>query len=128
MTITEFLTARLDEDEAVVVALRQRSGAGTRHGFPKWKAQLSGVGDPAEDHIGLSHERMLAEVEAKRRIVAVHGSREVASLDRATWAQSFTVCRRCWEGDRQVVAPCPTLRLLALPYADHPDYDEAWQV
>lgn len=27
----------------------------------------------------------------------------------------------------QAPLPCPTLQLLAMPYADHPDYDPSWQ-
>ena len=42
--------------------------------------------------------RALAECEAKRRIVEVHG-------------------HRC---------PCATLRALAQPYRDHPDFDPEW--
>jgi hypothetical protein len=41
-------------------------------------------------------ERWLAECEAKRRILEEHEH------------------------------ACPTTQALALPYADHPDYDQAW--
>lgn len=70
--------------------------------------------------------RVLATCKAHRAIVEEHGSREVASLDRETWGQPFLVCRRCHEGVRQVVAPCPTLRALASIWADHDSYDERW--
>jgi hypothetical protein len=98
MTITEFLEARITEDEAAANDLM-----GEREG-----------------------DRVLAECAAKRAIIAEHGEQEVASLDRATWGQPFIVCRVCAIGARQVVAPCPTLRALAAVYADHPDYDPAW--
>lgn len=68
----------------------------------------------------------VGEVEAKRGIVDEHDSRTVASLDSETWAQETDVCRRCRVGERQIIAPCPTLRMLALPYGDHPDYEPAW--
>ncbi|MFJ1765047.1 DUF6221 family protein [Amycolatopsis sp. NPDC088138] len=71
---------------------------------------------------------VLADVAAKRQLVEEHSGREVASLDRDTWGRPFVVCRRCTEGTvRQVVAPCPTLKLLALPYVDHPEYREEWR-
>jgi hypothetical protein len=34
--------------------------------------------------------------------------------------------RRAGQGEREFV--CPTLRLLALPYFDHPDYQDKWRV
>jgi hypothetical protein len=63
--------------------------------------------------------RVLAEVDAKRRIIAGHH-------------RSGLACPRCSLGteDGQIVFeldPCETLRLLALPYADHPDYREEWR-
>jgi hypothetical protein len=56
--------------------------------------------------------RVLAECDAKRRIVERH-------------RQSFDICA----GDcaMQEVSPCPTIRALALPYADHPDYCKEWK-
>jgi hypothetical protein len=86
MTLTEFLLARIAEDERAA------------------NADWSNLGyDPA---------RVLAECEAKRRILDLHRSGEV--------------CDPCsgWLGT-DPAADCPTLRLLALPYADHPDYRAA---
>lgn len=95
-----------------------------------WGYDASGLdveeGDAA--HI-LRHDpaRVLAEVAAKRRIVEEHDTREVASLDRDDWGRVREVCRRCREGERQIVAPCPTLRLIALPYASHESYRPEWR-
>lgn len=50
-------------------------------------------------------ERALAHCEAKRRIIRLHP------------------CDDCGAGDD----PCETLRLLALPFDVHPDYDERWR-
>lgn len=59
--------------------------------------------------------RVLAECEAKRRIVARHD----AHLGHEP--TPHIVPRLKWrEG-------CDTLRLLALPYADHPDFREEWR-
>src|SRR5690348_2988976 len=55
---------------------------------------------------------VLADIAAKRRILAVH-------VDQRE-------CERCTWLDDEFYA-CETLRLLALPYADRPGYDEGWK-
>lgn len=61
-------------------------------------------GDPA---------RALAEVEAKRQIINLHEPTETLAKPK---------CTQCdWQR-----WPCFTLRLLTLPYLEHPDYDPAW--
>jgi hypothetical protein len=60
--------------------------------------------------------RVLREIEAKRRIVDAHERRPMPG--------GYTAdCAQCWGA----VWPCPTLRLLALPYDDRPGYQEAWR-
>lgn len=64
--------------------------------------------------------RVLAEADAKRRIIKVHFRRR--SYD---WDEPGVIgfeCAQCC--DR---FPCTTLRLLALPYADHPYYKPEWR-
>jgi Family of unknown function (DUF6221) len=80
MTLTEFLLARIAEDEAAVAHIRKDPGY--------WYA--------------LPWDRLLAECEAKRRIV-----RE--------WGQFET-----YNGEG-------LMQVLALPYADHPDYLPDWK-
>lgn len=57
-----------------------------------------------------------ADVDAKRRIIEVHSGRQL-TVEPFDW--------HCLNGCGSW--PCPTLRLLALPYADHPDYNESWR-
>lgn len=57
--------------------------------------------------------RVLAECEAKRAIVELHAPEPGQHPD------------FCGHDLRQL--PCSTLRILALPYADHPDFDPAWR-
>lgn len=64
--------------------------------------------------------RVLREVEAKRKILALHTIRYVG-----TWP----VCAHCRPVDPEFTDdltsepwPCRTLRLLAQVYSDHPDY------
>jgi hypothetical protein len=87
MTLTDFLLARIAEDEAARVI---------PDGDPGWPFTRSA------EEIAES-ERWKAECEAKRRIV----EREMADVDEPDWV---------------------LLRLLAIPYADHPDYREEWRI
>lgn len=65
--------------------------------------------------------RVLTEVQAKRRIIDVHESGPSSENE---WPAA------CHHGRLQELGvmrwPCPTLRLLALPYASHPDYRAEW--
>lgn len=103
MTITEFLLARIAEDEA-----------GARRGL------LCGEAHPTADVYhpdGHPDPRAERECEAKRRIVAEHPlDDEGFCYDDATHSHG---CKWHW--------PCPTLRALASVYADHPDYHEEWR-
>lgn len=71
----------------------------------------------------------LAECEAKRRIIELHHPSET---------EGFVVCSECgptedvkWRVEQYLGGlgfPCKTLRLLAIPYADHPDFrEEEWR-
>ena len=100
MTLTEFLLARIAEDEGHARKLLETDRRPVL-------SLASTVNHPA---------RLLAEVAAKRRIVALH---EPSSHPMASW----TNCRHCGAGRGY----CAHLRLLASVYADHADYDEAWQ-
>ncbi len=126
MDLPEFLLARIAEDEAVAEA-----------GTPlPWESRGADVWCPHHQvaqtaswsvptplaladaaHIA-RHDpaRVFAECDAKRRIVercerAVRWDRD------ANGAPPEAVADWAWT----------TLELLALPFADHPDYDEAWR-
>jgi hypothetical protein len=73
----------------------------------------------------LDPARVLADVEAKRRIVALHSNR----YDLGECA----ICAEGWmdltsgEGSHSpLLFPCPTLRALASVYRDAPDFDPSW--
>lgn len=97
--LAQFLLARIAEDE-------------------HWASE-SGDGEPGTSgYFG----RVLAECEAKRRVVALH-----RDVRRPGWGLIAPhLCSECG-ADGFAVWPCETLRLLALPYADHPDYHEEWR-
>ena len=119
MTLTEFLLARIAEDEALSRPYQCKRA---------WVAYGGPVDDgpttvPAITR-RLDPARVLAECEAKRRIVGEHGG-------------GF-VCESC-AGEPRIAykavvplptakrAPCPTLRALGVVYADHPDYQPEWR-
>lgn len=69
--------------------------------------------------------RVLAEVQAKRRIIDLHQPRGVQGGPPYHWTCTF--CDRApaaW--DNYTEWPCLTLRLLALPYASCEGYRGAW--
>lgn len=114
-SLFDFLEARLDE--------REQSA--------KW------ISDSGE------HEFVLADVAAKRRIVALHDESEGEhELRHGHWEghgsnerwirdepNDCPVCHYPGKPDAWFLAedaPCRTVRLLALPYVGHPDYRPEW--
>jgi hypothetical protein len=131
MDLTEFLAARLDEDEAAAKACQSPSPWSPGTGLPgdSWivtddtgEPVVYDEGTPTVEearHIA-RHDpaRVLREVEAKRKI-----------LDR--WAKSAAdprdirlVAHADLEGN---LALLWVVRQLAAVYSDHPDYDPAWR-
>ncbi|WP_432010164.1 DUF6221 family protein [Streptomyces cucumeris] len=109
--LVRWLGEQLDEDERVA---RECAGNG------EWDADDIAIYGPdlapeVRQHMA-EHDpaRVLREIDAKRRILAEH-------------ALNGWVCSTCDNGEVEQVFPCPTLRLLALPYADRPGYREAWR-
>ncbi|MCR6706565.1 MAG: DUF6221 family protein [Cellulomonas sp.] len=108
--LTEFLLARFDEDDAVA-----------RDPHESVRAERAADMDRIEwddccGYVRLGLGRMLAESEAKRRIVEECR----ASVERVDFWYG--------QGDQDVSSlPARTLRLLALPYATHADYREEWR-
>ena len=119
MTLTEFLLARIAEDEAA--AQNARNHSQMAHDYER-------------DNYGflwVKTTRVLAECETKRLIVGQHPTS-------TEWDEGINSCMTCqWDIDCDAPKhdhqrgfgrfPCPTLRILALPYADHPDHQEDWR-
>ncbi len=123
MTLDEFLLARIAEDEAAARAAYSegtwRSGT-TYTAFPSVEARSWTVAANLErtdaDHIA-RHDpaRVLAECQARRWIVEAY----VDDDNRGRYGGCGDDCE--WKALNYA------LRCLALPYADHPDYDEEWR-
>lgn len=150
-----FVRARLDEDEAAAGA----ASPGPWHVNAESDEVLAVDGVTVADGFALSgrqlrvttahiarHDpaRVLAEVEAKRRIVDLHPytTQRAASSETSfrsaygpNWEKRLKnldtpYCETCDVDDGVIASdgtPCETLRLLALPYADYPDYWEEWR-
>lgn len=110
MTLVEFLTTRLEEAQARAWAI---------HDVTKCEALLYEE-DMADVAVRTPHcdcgypARVLREVESKRLFLADH-----EGVHRCDWGEH--------RGD-EVLGWCTTLKRLALPYADHPEYNESWRV
>jgi hypothetical protein len=122
-----WLRQQLDADDRAVAAILRRD--------PTWRVDPepwpNGVGvlDEKGDGVAIANgsyaaefialhdpARELREVEAKRLIIDLHlnaGQYPLAASDE---------CRECVSDH-----PCPTLRLLALPYSDREGYREGWK-
>jgi hypothetical protein len=111
MSLTEFLLAQIDEDEAVARRAWTR-GAGMPNLPQGW------VDEPTEELVAYNARfdpvRVVAECEAKRRIVS-----RCDMIVRGREAGMFN--------DGQLTDARDNMRALALPYADHPDYRDEWR-
>jgi hypothetical protein len=135
MTLTEFLLARIAEDQERAIAAGGATAWRSRGPDGSEAAIVSVTGErlvyvDMEDMVRLDRStlalaahlaewlpgRVLADCDAKRQIVELH-------------AENSTIPGRevlpCWRCDEDY--PCTTVRLLALPYADHADFHRGWK-
>lgn len=134
MTLVEFLTWLLDEREATARKAAERDGE-------HWSAESDWSTESETSDLVAHHDPawVLADVEAKRQIVKEHPLmlRDIGWLDedREEAYEELEVCARCVPKHSHFATradvptgPCRTVRLLALPYAQHPDYQQEWAV
>ena len=107
--LARWLGVQLDEDERIARAADADLSNLTGY------VEIEYPEVTADETHALRHRpaRVLREIDAKRRILAEH-------------PLNGWVCDTCDNGEVDQVFPCPTLRLLALPYADRPGYREEW--
>lgn len=165
MDLTTFLLARIAEDEAVAKAAASVQGARWSdeggilssdtepNGAPGrgltlyapvgrwmlWDCEGAGslcVADATSAHMaGWDPGRVLADCEAKRRIVELHEITTTKislppfdSLTGEPNPHGYEVtCAACGWASLDATSGCATLRLLALLYADHDEYNEEWR-
>lgn len=108
LTLSEFLLARIEEDEAKLRMLGDEPGRAWRHVTSEWLPPLDG--DAAAVAGRFDPSRLLAECEAKRRIV--EAAQEVYSEPNPPTT---------------LVLADDALRALAAVYTDHPDFRGEWR-
>ncbi|MFE7347509.1 DUF6221 family protein [Streptomyces fimicarius] len=128
--LMQFLRDRLDKDDQtarrVESSWRQIGDTGVIVASDGERAEECANGNwtgIAEHIVRHDPARILREVDAKRKITECHEPWVAGNGD--------TICGRCGrehiDGRPGGHFPCQTLRLLALPYADHPDYRDDWR-
>jgi hypothetical protein len=84
-------------------------------GLRDWLSNL-----PADSGAADWVRQWLADIDAKRRILEEHA-----------YAPQSDSCRICWRSNWgssvREMWPCPTVRLLALPYAERSSYQDQWR-
>jgi hypothetical protein len=106
MTITEFLEARIAEDEAqahnvLVFRMNPRTNMPGNQAIPA---------------------RVRAECAAKRAILGIHKDRE-GDCEQCSDYGWFAVLDGPMDHEE---FPCPTIRAITTIYKDHPDYRQEW--
>jgi hypothetical protein len=133
-TLTEFLLARIAEDESDA----HRAAGGGGYGWDAEPLNHHRAPNSAIDAHIARHDpaRVLAECAAKRRIVEIH--RMVKFTDVSIGLLDVDVCCICHgmldvDGDLEHMVnvqqpfPCSTIRALAAIYADSPEFREEWR-
>jgi hypothetical protein len=73
---------------------------------------------------------VLADIASKRRILAHHNW--VAAPLCITWSIPSPLpdpyCETCGSDECPTLWPCDTIKLLAAPFDQHPDYDPSWRI
>ena len=102
MSITEFLTARIAEDEA-------------------WATRADQLGEHEDT------DRLRRECAAKQKIVELHEPwRHAPRGLYCPICDAYEATEGNWSsGD---LYPCETIRTLASIWSDHPDFDPAWRM
>lgn len=142
MTIVEFLTACYDDFERVAkAAMMGTAHADKPDGIADWYVSglgednvhaggfslaigpFGGIGEAAEHMAMHDPTFVLADLAAKRQILAFHKIHHAWIVTAPDHDERPVI--ECFEDGSDW--PCNTVRLLALPFADRPGYDEAWR-
>lgn len=123
--LVTFLTARLGD----LARIAEDGKAACAH-----VDLCNGAGGEWWDHFGhhVGPDFVLADIAAKRKIIALHKSRTVSVSEHEMFDPNALACSSCSKpdvvfADEYQPYPCPTLRLLAEPHAQHPGYREEWK-
>jgi hypothetical protein len=138
MTLAEFLLARIADDEATATAVTFAAAEARDFEGGGWYAIECNSAENETHWYRWTPERVLAECEAKRRIVAAHPlTTHLEIIPDEEWdgvgsdERENTHCAACYgcgccEDLAEQTPACATLRLLAQPYANHSDFQPEW--
>jgi hypothetical protein len=148
LALTEFLLARIAEDEADVLDRWDSDGrarvatvwtggdpgyttVASDDGDGVWIADGREVTDARNAHVLFDPARVLAECEAKRQIVEWHRWSPSPGMECAGHPEPFAPHGDYGEGYCMYFAEhdgefSPELRAIAAVYSDHPDYRDDW--
>jgi len=114
-----FLNARLDDDERIA-----KAALGDHYSVSFGDSDRTVI-----EHIDRwTSARVLADVQAKRAILAEHPS-EGPIDEHWSWSREYPWCTTCSDADDgPTYWPCRTVLLLASVYADHPDFNPEWDL
>ena len=124
--LAQWLTQIWDEDEARVRAAIADDG-GQDGGFEDDFARLTGHGPLGVlPRFGEAAARMIVWQTPRRDLDRLAADRQILALHHPNGRNilGYPVCDACTP---LKPTPCPTVRLLALPYADRPGYQEEWR-
>jgi hypothetical protein len=108
VTLMEFLLARIAWDQRAVDAYDRAE---------------ENTSERMDDQTRRWVRRLDDECEAKRRILELHRPNDLYNDG------VHVICEECGDLDASPAPhPCYTLKWLALPYADHPDFQAEWRV
>jgi Family of unknown function (DUF6221) len=123
-----FLAARVGARQALIMQAVNKAKAGETMNRGETKVaveqKIRGLTDLELDVVN----QMINEIEATRRILLAHRTTVSEKVPGFPLYGSEYWCETCHvPADEAGSNWCLTLRLLALPYADHPDYSERWR-
>lgn len=116
--LVAFLRARYDEENAEAEKLADIDD----YSLDSWEITREETGEwNSYAYLRIAKKRALAEIEAKQRLVRDYEDavRSLAASEPNTPAHDLMT--------GAVSTLARTLRLLVLPYADHPDYRDEWR-
>jgi hypothetical protein len=123
-----FLAARVGARQALIMQAVNKAKAGEVMNRGETKVaveqKIRGLTDLELDVVN----QMINEIEATRRILLAHRTTVSEKVPGFPLYGSEYWCETCHvPADEAGSNWCLTLRLLALPYTDHPDYSERWR-
>lgn len=124
-TLTQWLLEQIAADEAQArLAIESRGEVAYADEPEVPDMGLAAYEDAPIPTVLIGPERVLAECEAKRRIVDLHVG-EVIEMEGVI---VLSICEVCHDSEMHTAAhwPCATIKAIASVYADHPDFREEW--